>query len=431
MLKKILGTLGARLINALISLSILIIITHYLGPEGVGTLGLLILGITIILLLSNFVGGGALIYLIPRIDLLSLLIPSYLWAGFSAIIGTFILSYFNAFPDKYTYDILFLSLIQSLGSINMSILLGKEEIQRYNIITVIQMITLFISLSYFIFILHKYQVISYVYSLYAAYLITFILSFFSIKSFLKFTNFSKIGQAIKQMFKYGSYVQFASIFQLMNYRLSYYIINAYIGRAALGIYTAGNRLSEGLWLIGKSVSMVQYTRISNSKDEEYSKKLTLNLLKFTFVITFILMIIVLLLPVDVFSFVFGKEFSQIKVVMLSLSVGIIAMSVSMMFSHFFSGTGRHYHNTIGSAIGVVITFILGFTLIPRYGIIGAGITASVSYLSSTIYQLIIFVKITKVKAKDFLIKKSDYYLFKREMKTMIIEFGIKKSMTST
>ena len=130
MLKKILGTAGARLINALLGFSILIVNTNKLGTEGVGTIGLIILSITIILLLNNFVGGGALIYLIPRIDLFKLFIPSYIWAVFSAISGTYILKFLNLIPVEYTCHILLLSLIQSLSSINLTVLLGNEKIKQ-------------------------------------------------------------------------------------------------------------------------------------------------------------------------------------------------------------------------------------------------------------------------------------------------------------
>ena len=419
MLKKILGTAGARLINALLGFSILIVNTNKLGTEGVGTIGLIILSITIILLLNNFVGGGALIYLIPRIDLFKLFIPSYIWAVFSAISGTYILKFLNLIPVEYTCHILLLSLIQTLSSINLTVLLGNEKIKQYNIISVIQMLMLFLSLSFFIFFIKKIEVISYVYSLYIAYLTSFVLSLLLIKKFLIFSPLSNFGNVIKQIFKYGSYVQFANIIQLLNYRLSYYVINGFIGRAALGIYTAGNQLSEGLWLVGKSVSMVQYTKISNAKNEKYGKKLTLSLLKFTFTITFILVIIILLLPEQVFGMIFSKEFTQIKPVILSLSIGIIAIAISMMYSHFFSGTGRHYHNTISSAIGLVFTLSLIFILVPKYGITGAGITASISYTASAIYQHIVFIKITKTKLSDFFITKKDILFFFKEIKILL------------
>ena len=116
MIKKILGTAIVRFFNAGIAFLIVIINSQYLGAENLGTISLIILGITIILQLNNFIGGGALIYLIPRLDNFKLFLTSYLWAFFSTMIGTYILFVFQLIPIEYTYHIMFLSLLLSLLS---------------------------------------------------------------------------------------------------------------------------------------------------------------------------------------------------------------------------------------------------------------------------------------------------------------------------
>jgi hypothetical protein len=48
MLKKILGTAGTRILNAVFNLVILLLISNKIGSEGLGTIGLILLDITII-----------------------------------------------------------------------------------------------------------------------------------------------------------------------------------------------------------------------------------------------------------------------------------------------------------------------------------------------------------------------------------------------
>ena len=103
-------------------------------------------------------------------------------------------------------------------------------------------------------------------------------------------------------------------------------------------------------------------------------------------------------------------------VIASLAVGIVALSVSMIFSGFFSSINRPYHNTISSAVGLVFTIGLGLLLIPRYGIIGAGISASVSYSFLTLYQFIIFSRMTKLSARDFLLTGAEIRLLFGEIR---------------
>lgn len=419
MLKKILGTAGARVFNAILSLVIVIVYARNLGTEGAGIIAEIVLGITIVQLISNFFGGGALVYLLPRHDNFIIFLLSYIWAIISSIVVTYILYFFNAFDVKFTFDVFLLSIIQAFSAINLNILLSKEKIKNYNLISVLQFFALFSTLMFFIFGLKKVEVSSYVNALYVGYSVSFILSFLSILKYIKFKGFKDLGNIIKQVLKFGSYVQFANILQFLNYRLSYYIIRSYFSKKMLGIYDVGNKLSEGMWLVGKSISMVQYSRISNSKDKEYNKFLTLTFLKLTFVITSILVLILLLIPENVFVFIFRKEFSGVKIVISSLSLGIISMAMSMMFSHYFSGTGRHYFNTISSGIGLVISVSLCFILIPKYNIIGAGISASASYFTICIFQLIVFVRITKSRFKDFLISKSDVQTLFKEVGQML------------
>lgn len=416
MLKKILQTTGSRVIITLLNFIILIVNTNALKKEGVGTISLLILGIAIIAIINEFVGGSALIYLIPRYDLFKLFLPSYIWAFMASTIGFFIFKIFNLVPSNYIYHVFFLSLINSYNSINFLILLGKEKINEYNIISVFQVLSLLLSLICFIYLLNKIEVLSYVFSLYIAYSLTFILSFLRIKRFIKVSDLIEIKKILKQIFKYGILVQVANLIQLFNYRLNYYFIEFFIGRASLGLYSAGTQLSEGLWIVGRSVSTIQYTRISNIRNPEYAKRLTLSFLKFTLIITTILLTILLLLPSSVFSFIFSEDFKNIKPVILSLSAGIISIAVSLMFSHYFSGIGKIYINTIGSGIGFVFTLICGLILIPKYHLIGAGITASVSYFMMTLFHFLMFIKISKAKIRDFIITADDYRLFISEIK---------------
>jgi len=419
LLKKILGTAGARLIITIITFAVVVINARNLGAVGLGEIVILVLGITIILLISNVVGGGALVYLIPRFDLFTIIVPAYFWSFLSAIIGAYALSFFHLIPPAYTHHVLFLSLFQSLSSTNLNILLGKEKIRQFNFISVFQVVVLIGSLTWFFFFLKQVEVISYIYALYLSYFSTFLISTLAIRKYLKFNGFEYFDEAIIQIFKYGTYVQLANLLQLLNYRLSYYIIDRFLGKPNLGVFSIGTQVSEGLWLIGKSVAMVQYSRISNSTDANYAKMLTLRFLKFVFLITSVLLAILLLIPDSFFVFVFMKDFSGLNRIILSLAPGILAMSVSMILSHFFSGTGRHYHNTISSGIGLALTLIFGFTLIPQYGILGAGITASVSYFFSAGYQLIVFMKITKAAPKEFLLSGNDFTFIKGEFLEMV------------
>jgi O-antigen/teichoic acid export membrane protein len=109
----------------------------------------------------------------------------------------------------------------------------------------------------------------------------------------------------------------------------------------------------------------------------------------------------------VYRFIFGDEFGGIRTVILVLSPGVLFFSLSFVLSSFFSGTGRHHINSISSIAGLIAIVLLSVILIPKYGIVGAGISASISYLITTIIKLRYFKLISGCKTFDLLYKKND------------------------
>ena len=137
--------------------------------------------------------------------------------------------------------------------------------------------------------------------------------------------------------------------------------------------------------------------------------------KFSFFTTAAALIPLFLLPANIYVYIFGPEFGHINRVILCLAIGILAFSVSGMLSHYFSGIGKFHINTQASAIGFIITVAAGFGLIPKYGMAGAGITATLSYLGSTVFQLIVFCISTRTKLKEFFPENEDIKFVRNEM----------------
>jgi O-antigen/teichoic acid export membrane protein len=181
----------------------------------------------------------------------------------------------------------------------------------------------------------------------------------------------------------------------------------------------GNQLSEGTWIVGRSVATIQYARIANANDPVYSARLTLQLAKFTFVATLLMILALLCIP-NSFYGLFGVDFINTRLIIALLSVGILSNAVSMMFSHYFAGLGKPVYNMWASLLGLVFTAILGFIFIPRYGLIGAGITASVSYTVMLLFQMVLFFRKTGEKLSSLMLTKSDILFFRMELKKLFL-----------
>lgn len=418
MIRNLLSTTASRLIIAIINLSIVWLTARYLGAGILGTIALIILAISIIQLVTAVMAGSSLVYQTSRHPISSLLMLAWLWIFLSGIPVWIILLLMNLIPEGYSTHVLVLSILGSIITVNQNIFLGKEKIDLFNGLAIVQSLIVLIVLSimilYFKWLDTNAWVIAQYCSMILCALTGILISFSSIEE-LRMPG----KKLIREAFRFGGYLQAASIMQLFNYRLSYYLIEKFFDRATLGVFSLGVQIAESVWIIAKSMAVLLYSRLSNNRDNEYSRSLTVNFIKVTIFVTVILIGIILLLPDKFYVFIFRSEFAEITTVIASLSIGILSVAVSLMFSHYFSGTGKPVHNTVSSGLGLFFTVLCGFTLIPIWGITGAGITASVSYLSSMLYQLVVFKKMTSVSLISFIPSFKDFRKFRTEFADMI------------
>lgn len=416
MIRNFLSTTITRLIIALINFGIAWISARYLGAEEFGTISLIVLSISIIQIATALLAGSSLVYQISRHAIGELLILSLGWIFLSAIPVWFILNLFNLIPEGYSLSILIVAVLGSIFTAIQNILLGQEKVQKFNAFAVLQSALVISSYAVMVGYSKDRNAQIFVNAQYISMTISVLLSIIPILPAIHSYKLPKWSLIIEAL-KFGSYLQTASLMQLFNYRFSYYLIEKYFDRATLGVFSLGVQIAESVWLIGKSMAVLLYSRISNSRDNNYSVKITISFIKITGMLTLFLTTFLALLPSEVFRLVFNDGFTNITAVISSLAPGIFALSVSLMFSHYFSGTGNPKHNTISSGIGLLITIVFGIILIPYLGYIGAGIVASVSYFTTMLYQFLVFTKLTHTGWRLFLPNISEI----RELKAEIVK----------
>jgi O-antigen/teichoic acid export membrane protein len=414
---KIINTFGARALSAVINLLTAIILSQYLGPAGKGIQSLIITTITFVLVFANLVGGATLVYLVPRHTPSLLVLPSYIWTILVALISYLVLRLFPLVESSYIVHICILSALNSIMSINTAILTGKEKIHTANLISLVQPFILIFSLLIFFTLSDEPQLRYYILALYISFGIS---ALFSLGSYYKHCGrimihrLSEYRQITVELVRYGILNQVAHITQMLSFRLSYYVLDHYHGEAAVGVYSNGISLAESIWLIAKSISMVQYARISNLQDRPESARLTVRLIKFSLAASLILLIPLLLLPSSFYVLMFGDGFSETRSVIGSLAFGVLVYNFSILTGHYFSGTGRYYINAVASSMGLVASIILYFTLIPAFNLTVAGWATSLSYLITTIILMVIFNRENKGWYKELMPSRGDITQLKAE-----------------
>jgi O-antigen/teichoic acid export membrane protein len=259
--------------------------------------------------------------------------------------------------------------------------------------------------------------------LYLSYIISAVLSFLFIKKYFKgfkFENIFNYTEVVKNLWKYGFYNQLATIAQLLSFRMSYYFLEKTWGMDKVGIYSNGVSIAESIWLITRSISLIEYSSISNSTDINYSKKLSANFHKMSLIMCLIVLIPMLVIPAQVYQFIFGAGFGKVREVIVILGPGVLAFNTVSVLGHYFSGTGKFFVNSLVSGIGLLTTIIFAILLIPHFSIFGASMATSASYFTSAIIVIYFYLRETKSSLKDVFPNFNDVLKLKSEVKTILI-----------
>ena len=382
MLKQATSTVLARLFITGMNLLVMMLAGHALGAEGLGTIGLILLGITLVVLPANLIGGGAMVYLVPRVPLGKLLPPAYACAAVSAVAAYLLLRGFPLVPAGYEAHVCALAFMQAVYSAHFGVLLGRGRIAAHNGINMLHGAALL-----------RFRpvlgVLAYMYASYAAFGISAVVSASAMGTHAPLKHSTPVNVP-RLLLRQGLWVQGANGLQLMNYRLAYWIVEHVLGRAALGLYSVGTQLAESAWIAPRSLGMVLVSRVSNLDEVARQRDLTLLTAKAAIGVALAVVLALALLPDAVFGVVFGGEITGLRPIVLLLAPGILSMSASQAFSHYFSGKGQNRHNLIGSGLGMFVTAGLGWWAVRHWGLKGAAITASLAYTTSVLYQWAVF-----------------------------------------
>ncbi|HTA62016.1 MAG TPA: polysaccharide biosynthesis C-terminal domain-containing protein [Bacteroidia bacterium] len=394
MLTKIIQTIFSKGIISILNFFVVLITARYLGASGRGEISILFLNVTVILLFNDVIGGNALVYIIPKKNPFSLLLPAVLVGVITGVLLPFLFHLYFHFQTKELIYFILLALLSNISSISNVFLNGLQKIKQNNLASISQSIAIIGSLIIQFFFLNEISVFSFYRSLAFGYLVNLLISTFYLKGSFKRVSFSW-AESFSLMARYGLMVQAANIFQLLNYRFCYYVLdsaNDLQSRKNVGVFSTASSISEAVWVIMNGITLVQYVTLSNRDNKELAINLTVKLAKISFALSVFALLVLTCLPTEMFTFLFGNDFAEIKTYCLLLAPGIAAYGFAGVYLHYFAATGNMKFNATSALVGLAITLPCSFILIPLFGAKGAAYTNSASYIASSLFILFMFKK---------------------------------------
>ena len=423
MFKKILGTGAARAVNVLTQLATLIMGTRYLGAAEWGKAFIAQTDITFLLIGIELIAGSGLVYFTPRKKLGTLMKISYGWIAIVTIFYALLFSVLHLFPnfyhtivpEGYGWLVLLMTFVYSFHEFNLNHYLGKEKVATYNWLFLIQILTQVTMMAVLIFALDIRTAKALLYSQLCGYSLATLVGWILLFPTLRREGHEPIKNCFKELFHYGAFMQLSTLVSTLNKRLSLYLLKTHCDEKSLGVYASGTQVTEGVNIVSQSIGLVEFSALSNTENKQRAAQLTLRFMKLSVLLTFTALLVICLLPTSFFEWLFSNDFSDIHTVILLIAPGIVFFSAHTVLANYFSGTGKPKFNLYASLIGLSVTLVSAFSLIPRLGIRGAAITTTLTYTALFVYQWIVFHKQTESKLIQLIPNREDWKWVKDEI----------------
>lgn len=416
MFKKILGTGAARAVNVLTQLATLIMGTRFLGAAEWGKAFIAQTDITFLLIGIELVAGSGLVYFTPRKKLATLMKISYGWIAVVMLVYLLLFSVFGLFPEfyhtivpeGYGWLVLLMTFVYSFHEFNLNHYLGKEKVATFNWLYLIQILTQVTMMAVLIFAWDIRTAKALLYSQLCGYSLATLVGWILLFPTLRREGRESLKSTFKDLFHYGAFMQLSTLVSTLNKRLSLYLLKSHCTEPQIGVYASGTQVTEGVNIIGQSIGLVEFSTLSNTEQKHRAAQLTLRFMKLSVLLTFTALLIICLLPTSFFVWLFSGDFSDIRTIILLMAPGIVFFSAHTILANYFSGTGKPKYNLYASLIGLSVTLVSAFILIPLLGIRGAALTTTLTYTALFVYQWIVFRKQTGSKLSQLIPNHEDW-----------------------
>lgn len=200
-------------------------------------------------------------------------------------------------------------------------------------------------------------------------------------------------------FSVKSYAQ--AIVNQLNYRVDMFIVAYLVGDfAEVAFYHVAAGLAGLLWVVPDSYGQVIYPRLAACEDERERTRETVAGLRYVFAVVVVGAVAVALLAPRLVPLLFGADYAAATPLLVVLLPGVVAMAACKILTRYFMSRNRHQLNSLWILVAVGVDAVANVLLIPRVGILGASLAATLAYLSMTFGLFGAFLATAELRRED-------------------------------
>jgi len=211
---------------------------------------------------------------------------------------------------------------------------------------------------------------------------------------------------LRALLGFGIVSYLGNVTSFVNLRFDVLIVNYFAGTRQVGLYSVGTAMAEVVWFIANAAATVLAPRVS-AADAEEADRVTERVARVVASLALVAALgLAVSAPLVVYVF-FGPAFGESAWAVWLLLPGIIAFSVGRILSMYLLGRNRLRVDLFASAVGLVVTLVLDFALIPRFGFRGAAVASSIAYAAAMLVDLVWVVRHSTITPRRLLVAGPD------------------------
>jgi len=423
-------TFFTRMANLVIGVIISILLARMLGPDGRGIYALAILIPSLAFIFTNLGINSSTVYFLgrkkysPQVIAGSNIIFSVFISLLAIILILLSLLFFkNTFLAGVPLYAFILAILivpfRIFISNSINVLLGIHRYITYNVMSFLD-IFVHLILLLLLFLLSSFTILTALIAYLAASIITLIIIYIVLKKIISTFRFRLNKDYLRDAFTYGSKSYLSNVISFLHLRIDTLIINYFLNPLAVGFYAVATSLTERLWLLSESASVILFPKIASERNDEAKRIFTPVLCRNILLLTIIGAILLLLLGKWIILLLYSKKFLNAVMPFQILLIGTIFVSGSKILANDIAGRGKPMINTYINIVSLFINIILNIILIPKYGIAGAAYATTISYSLIFFIRGIVYSRISRNRIIDILfVKPSDFKLYTSLFKSLI------------
>jgi O-antigen/teichoic acid export membrane protein len=411
-------TASANVILVIVAFLNNVIITRQIGPEGRGQYTVII---NLVMLLTLFLGEGVrrsntIIVGKDNLRIKNVITTTFIYVCFTAVLlflSLFLKEYWLYFFPNIPDSLIFLSLLIIVFAILwqafQAIFLGIKEYYKFNFIQLLAtLLTFLINLIGILFF--SFQVYEIILSLLIATIISVIYGLFFLKEQLAYPKFSEIKKVFVDVKSLTFKSTLSALFIFIIMKSNIFIINYYLGSIETGIYSIAYIFLDTTQKLPNVASPILISKtVAESGRESINN--TVKLVRVIFSINIFIILTLAFIGKYIIILLFKEDFADSYIILLYLLPAILFFGCGAIIYAYYMSKEYPINIIVINALFALIGLILNIVLIKIYGVIGAAIAISLTFVLWSFIMMYYFKIKEKLKILDFFIIKQQDILY--------------------